>query len=249
MNNEIKLYIYIIRKKVLKIYIKTLFFNYKNIVSKDDTNFFNKYNLSFIDDSYVNIIKRLTDVIKLINDIKSNQLGGERKHKYGDKENEEIRQLKKKIDELTKRIEMMQKQQIFLNNNNQTLLYKAGMSQNALVQHHTALTQCKSNNQIILHNLETQQNELNKCKVDKEILTNDNSNLKDKILFFDKSLEILSKEIDTNLSNGILHLKKYEEKTEATRENKMTVNIELSDDRSDGFRVSKKSGSPGVRFT
>ena len=119
MNNEIKLYIFIIRKKILKLYIKMIFFNYKNIVSKDDANFFNIYDLSFIDDNYIYIINKLIDIIKLINDTKNNQLGGERKQKqkYSNKDNEEIRQLKQKINELTKRIEMMQQQQIYQNNN------------------------------------------------------------------------------------------------------------------------------------
>lgn len=251
MNNEIKLYIYTIRKKILKLYIKMISFNYKNIISKDDANFFNIYDLSFIDDSYVNIIIRLIDVVNLINDIKNNQLGGERKqkHKYSNKENEEIKQLKQKIDELTKRIEMMQQQQMYLNNNNQQALYKAEMYQNALTQRHTDLTQCKANNQITLYNLETQQNELNKCKADREILTNDNSNLKEKILFFDKSLEILSKEIDTNLSNGILHLNKYENKIETKpRDNLTTVNIELSDKLSDTYNIAASSNKGHVRF-
>ena len=101
MNNDIKLYIYTIRKKILKLYIKMILFNYKNIVSKDDANFFNIYDLSFIDDNYINIINRLIDVIKLINEAKKNQLGGERKYKRKEKEydrdkEEEIRQLKKK---------------------------------------------------------------------------------------------------------------------------------------------------------
>lgn len=230
MNNDIKLYIYTIRKKILKLYIKMIFFNYKNIISKNDQNFFNVYDLSFIDDNYLNIINKLVDVINLINNTKNNQLGGQRKQKYSDKENDEIKKLKKKIDELTKRIETMQQQQMFLNNNNQSLSYKTGIYQNALVQRHTELTQCKADNQMISQKFETQQNELNKCKADRDILTNDNSNLKDKILFFDKSLEILSKEIDKNVSSGMIHLKTYEEKTEVKpKEHITTVNIDFSD--------------------
>jgi hypothetical protein len=228
MNNEIKLYIYTIRKKILKLYIKIISFNYKNIVSKDDANFFNIYDLSFIDNSYVNVINRLIDVIKLINDTKNNQIGGERKkkQKYSDKENEEIKQLKKKIDELKQRIVIMQKQQIYLNNSNQMMLYKAEMYKSGLLQHHADLTQCKA---------------------DKEILTNDNSNLKEKILFFDKSLEILSKEIDTNLSNGILHLNTYEDKIDTIpREHKTIVNIELSDKLSDVYKINASSNDGDI---
>ena len=246
MNNEIKLYIFIIRKKILKLYIKMIFFNYKNIVSKDDANFFNIYDLSFIDDNYIYIINKLIDIIKLINDTKNNQLGGERKQKqkYSNKDNEEIRQLKQKINELTKRIEMMQQQQIY-QNNNQISSYKTEMYQNALVQRQTDLTQCKTDNKITLYKLETQQNELNKCKADREILTNDNSNLKDKILFFDKSLEILSKEIDKNLNNGISYLKTFEEKIEIKpRENITTVNIELSDVISENYKIKTSGNVP-----
>ena len=229
MNNEIKLYIYIIRKKILKLYIKTIVLNYKNIISKDDTNFFNVYDLSFIDNNYMNIIKRLINVTKLINNITNNQLGGERKQNYSDKENEEIKQqLKKKIAELTKKIEKMQQQQIFLNNNNQTLLYKTEMYQNALVQRHAELTYSKAINQIISHKHEIQQNELNQCKTDRDILTNDNNNLREKILFFDKSLEILSKKIDTNLDDGMLYLKTYENKISEQKLN-TTINIDLID--------------------
>ena len=227
MNNEIKLYIYTIRKKILKLYIKIISFNYKNIISKDDANFFNIYDLSFIDNSFVNVINRLIDVIKLINDTKNNQIGGERKkQKYSDKENEEIKQLKKKIDELKQRIVIMEKQQIYLNNSNQMMLYKAEMYKNGLIQNHADLTQCKA---------------------DKEILTNDNSNLKEKILFFDKSLEILSKEIDTNLSNGILHLNTYENKIDTnSREHKTIVNIELSDKLSDVYKIDASSNEGNI---
>lgn len=227
MNNEIKLYIYTIRKKILKLYIKIISFNYKNIISKDDANFFNIYDLSFIDNSFVNVINRLIDVIKLINDTKNNQIGGERKkQKYSDKENEEIKQLKKKIDELKQRIVIMEKQQIYLNNSNQMMLYKAEMYKNGLIQNHADLTQCKA---------------------DKEILTNDNSNLKEKILFFDKSLEILSKEIDINLSNGILHLNTYENKIDTnSREHKTIVNIELSDKLSDVYKIDASSNEGNI---
>jgi hypothetical protein len=216
MNNEIKLYIYTIRKKILKLYIKIIFLNYKNIVSKDDANFFNINDLSFIDNNYLNIINRLINVIKFIDNIKNNQLGGDKKQKYSDEENEKIRQLKKKIDQLTKRIIMMQQQQMILNNNNKMSLYKAAVYQNALIQQNTNLTQCKADN---------------------EILTNDNSNLKEKILFFDKSLEILSKELDKNLSNGMTFLKTYEKIDTTPREHRTTVNIELFDKLSDVFNV------------
>ena len=177
----------------------------------------------------MNIIKRLINVTKLINNITNNQLGGERKQNYSDKENEEIKQqLKKKIAELTKKIEKMQQQQIFLNNNNQTLLYKTEMYQNALVQRHAELTYSKAINQIISHKHEIQQNELNQCKTDRDILTNDNNNLREKILFFDKSLEILSKKIDTNLDDGMLYLKTYENKISEQKLN-TTINIDLID--------------------
>jgi chromosome segregation ATPase len=222
-------------------------FNYKNIVSKDDTNFFNVYDLSFIDNNYVNIINRLINVINFINNIKNNQLGGERKHNYSDEENEEIRKLKKKIDQLTNRIKMMQQQQMFLNNNSQMSLHKAEMYQNALIQHNANLTQCKADNQIMTHKIETQQNELNQCKADREILTNDNSNLKEKILFFDKSLEILSKEIDKNVSNGMIHLKNYEDTMKArSREHRTTVNIDLSDRLSDNLGIRAYAVDPDV---
>ena len=160
---------------------------------------------------------------------------------------------------------MMQQQQMYMSNNIQSSTYKTVMYQNALIQRHTEITQSKADNQITLYKLETQQNELNQCKADRDILTNDNSNLKEKILFFDKSLEILSKEIDKNLSNGMLHLRSYEEKTEVKpREHKTIVNIDLSElsehynpklttkgeaevivKRKRGYPSGSSSGSPG----
>ena len=212
-NHKIIKYIYRMRQKVLKLSLNEILYKYHNIgafTNEQNTNdnFFDINLISIIDPTFQKIKSKLFDVemklqmLKISADFDSNIIS----HRY----------ILAKIDKIIQHGGKKTSNPITVRNSADHYINQINILQQKIM----SLAQ---QNQFLM-------NQLQQCNINQKISDIEKNNLTDKLLFFDKSLEVVAQSISNNISNGVERLNVLNSHIKAVDSKKAepkTINIQI----------------------